>query len=152
LALVTHVAQIARMPLKIKIGTNHPQQTPSGYLSDHSTGNAVDIEPDTPEQGDTIAAAALVAAGAPAQKAAAMARAGGLWTIPHQGFQIQVAWKTHEGGDHYLCVHIGFESDAGTPSQAIQPQFATRRRTAVPPDEAAMVDMHAPMGAGVRRA
>src|SRR2546423_15563442 len=74
LAITDHIAQMVGQTLTIKTGTGADPETPSGMPSDHVDGNAVDIEPDNDQQGDAIATAALVVAGTPPQKAAAMAR------------------------------------------------------------------------------
>lgn len=95
--------------LKVGTGTNHNRMTVDGNVSDHWDGHAVDIPvPIDGAKGDRIATAALIEAGVPAAKARQMARAGGLYTLEHQGRRIQVIWKTNEGGNHHNHVHIGY--------------------------------------------
>ena len=113
LAFLGTVADIYGKPLIVTTGTNHPEYTVDGNVSDHFDGHAADIgmvanggSNDSPI-GDAIAAACLVAAGDPSAQATRQARQGGLWTREHNGLRIQCIWKTNEGGNHHTHVHIG---------------------------------------------
>lgn len=92
--------------LNIGTGSNHSQMTSSGNVSDHWTGNGADL-PATGRRGDTIAYAALRAAGVGEKEARRMARNGGVFNINHGGYRIQILWKTNVGGNHYNHVHVG---------------------------------------------
>jgi hypothetical protein len=113
LTFLARVAGIYGGPIVVTTGTNHSQFTTSGSVSDHYSGHAVDIGMlangggDDSPVGDRIATACLLAAGDPLRRAAAQARAGGLWTRDHDGLRVQCIWKTDAGGNHHNHVHIG---------------------------------------------
>lgn len=92
--------------LSIGTGSNHSKMTSSGNVSDHWTGNGADL-PATGKRGDTIAYAALRAAGVAEKDARRMARNGGVFNINHGGYRIQILWKTNVGGNHFNHVHVG---------------------------------------------
>jgi hypothetical protein len=103
----------ATVPLRLTTGTNHNRMTVDGNVSDHWDGHAGDFAvPIDSHRGDLIAAAALVTAGVPRERAWQMARAGGLFTLnpssgAFKGHRIQVIWKTNAGGNHHNHVHLG---------------------------------------------
>lgn len=115
--------QIAgRLPRRLKVctGTNHNQHSTTGNVSDHWSGNAVDLcssANDFPATGggygDTIAAAAFIVAGKPRAEARRLARQGGAQTIVHGGLRFQIIWKSHVGGNHYDHIHVGIASNPG---------------------------------------
>jgi hypothetical protein len=113
LAFVARIAGIAGRKIVITTGTNHSEYTVDGNVSDHWDGHAADIgmaanggTNDSPV-GDRIMAACLIAAGQSPEEATANARAGGLYTLVHDGLRIQCIWKTYEGGNHHNHVHAG---------------------------------------------
>jgi hypothetical protein len=110
---VARMAARINKPIVITTGTNHKKFTDSGNVSDHFTGNAVDIGmianggTDDSPVGDRIMTAALVLAGVGEADAKKKAQAGGLFTLVHNGMRIQCIWKTFEGGNHHNHVHVG---------------------------------------------
>ena len=98
-AFVSRMATFYDGRLVISTGTNHDQYTLSGNVSDHYSGNGVDLGmaanggTDDGPVGDRIAAAAFLAAGLPRDVAIARARAGGAQTIVSNGLRIQIIWK-----------------------------------------------------------
>lgn len=95
----------------IGTGSNHSQMTASGNVSDHWTGNAMDIPVGLTGQlsGDMVATAALTLAGV--KNAAQTARGGGIHNItptagPFKGKRIQIIWRAP---DHYDHVHVGIQ-------------------------------------------
>jgi hypothetical protein len=115
--MVRVTRQIAgRLPRRLKVctGTNHNRRSTSGNVSDHWSGNAVDLcssangFPATGGgYGDQVATAALMVAGKPRAEAARMARQGGAFTIVHASLRFQIIWKSTVGGNHFDHVHIG---------------------------------------------
>jgi 3D (Asp-Asp-Asp) domain-containing protein len=107
---IRRVAGIAGRPLVLTTGTNHTELTVSGNVSDHVLGLAGDFGsvanrfPIGGGFGTTLAAAALRAAGIPADEALRVAVAGGGHNVCHAGWRVQVIWRT---GGHYDHVHIG---------------------------------------------
>lgn len=113
LRYVERMAALIHKPITITTGTNHPELTVDGNVSDHFTGHAADIGmaanggTDDSPVGDRIMEAALVLAGVPAAAAHAEAQAGGLFTNTHDNLRIQCIWKTTNGGNHHNHVHVG---------------------------------------------
>jgi len=113
LQYVERMAALIHKPITITTGTNHPELTVDGKVSDHPTGHAADIgmaanggNADGPV-GDRIMEAALVLAGVPSAQARAEAQAGGLFTNTYENMRIQCIWKTSNGGNHHDHVHVG---------------------------------------------
>jgi hypothetical protein len=111
---IARMAELLPRPPIVTTGTNHSQYTTSGNISDHWTGHGADFNsirngfPTTGGgYGDTIAEAALLAAGEPPASAQAKATRGGAHTITRGGLRIQIIWKSYVGGDHYNHIHIG---------------------------------------------
>jgi hypothetical protein len=110
LAFVEVVAGIAGRDLVLTTGTNHSELTVSGNVSDHVLGLAGDFGsvangfPVGGGFGTTLAAAALRAAGVDEQTALRLAADGGGHNVCHDGWRVQVIWRT---GGHYDHVHIG---------------------------------------------
>jgi 3D (Asp-Asp-Asp) domain-containing protein len=110
IAFLQAVAGIAARDLILTTGTNHSELTSSGRVSDHVLGLAGDFGsvanhfPLGGGFGTRLAAAALRAAGLPEPAALRLAAAGGGHNICHQGWRVQVIWRTGEHHDH---VHIG---------------------------------------------
>lgn len=104
------VAGIADRELILTTGTNHSVHTSFGRVSDHTLGLAGDFGsvanrfPLGGGFGTRLAAAALHAAGVPGREAWRLAQAGGGHDVCHQGFRVQVIWRT---GGHFDHVHIG---------------------------------------------
>lgn len=117
--LIAAVRQIAsRLPRRLKVctGSNHNRLTTSGNVSDHWSGNAVDLcssangfPASGGGYGDTIAAAALMAAGKERTVAVRIAKHGGAYTIYNRGLRWQIIWKSLVGGNHYNHVHVGIQ-------------------------------------------
>jgi 3D (Asp-Asp-Asp) domain-containing protein len=106
------VAGIAGRPLIITTGTNHSELTSSGNVSDHVAGLAGDFGsvanhfPIDGGFGTKLAAAGLRAAGVPSEAAWRLAAAGGGHNVCHDGWRVQVIWRT---GNHHDHVHIGLK-------------------------------------------
>jgi hypothetical protein len=93
------VSGIAGETLRIGTGTRHSRMTVNGNVSDHWSGNAVDI----PARGKSLirlGQAALIAAGMSPREA--RKQTGGLYNVGGH----QVIFNTHEGGDHTNHLHI----------------------------------------------
>ncbi len=106
------VAGVAGRELVLTTGTNHSLHTSSGRVSDHVLGLAGDFGsvanrfPLGGGFGTRLAAAALRAAGVPEREAWRLAQAGGGHNVCHQGWRVQVIWRT---GGHFDHVHIGLK-------------------------------------------
>ena len=116
-----------------RTGTNHSRYTVDGRVSDHADGHAVDLgmaanggSDDSPV-GDRLMAACLIAGGLAPEQAADIARAGGLYTLEHDGLRVQCIWKTDEGGNHHDHVHAGARPLIMDPAH---PEAATSRTIA----------------------
>jgi len=113
LAFLGRMAGIAGRTIVVTTGTNHSEYTVSGNRSDHWDGHAADMGmagnggTDDSPIGDRIMAACLIAGGQSPEEAIANARAGGLFTLVHDGLRIQCIWKTYAGGNHHNHVHAG---------------------------------------------
>lgn len=108
------MADLLPRPLILTSGSRPGSISASGNVSDHSTGNGADFGsarngfPATGGgYGDTIAAAAFIVAGETPQRAARLARRGGVNTINRGGLRIQILWKTYVGGNHFSHPHVG---------------------------------------------
>jgi hypothetical protein len=99
LQFAKQVSAIYGHPLTIGTGTNHSRMTVNGNVSDHYSGNAVDI-PASGGQLLRLGRAALVAAGMPAKQA--RKAKGGLYNVGGH----QVIFLTNEGGNHFNHLHI----------------------------------------------
>lgn len=101
--------------VKVTTGTNHNRMTTTGNVSDHFSGNGVDIGssangfPSTGGgAGDLIAAHAIKqASGKSWAESLALARKGGAYTFNRNGKRTQVIYKSSVGGNHWNHVHIG---------------------------------------------
>lgn len=101
--------------VKVTTGTNHNRMTTTGNVSDHWSGNGVDIGSSAngfPATGggvgDLIAAHAIKqASGKSWAESLALARKGGAYTFNRNGKRTQVLYKTQVGGNHDDHVHIG---------------------------------------------
>lgn len=110
-------------PLEIISAARPGSTTTSGNVSDHSTGNAIDIhalstrygsEADQ-EHGNRIAYEAVIAAGGSKAQAQAMAENGGaLSVVNDQGVRTQIIWRSDIGGDHHNHVHVGVSGAVGS--------------------------------------
>jgi len=114
--LLEYLAAMAGLygkPIVVSTGTNHSQYTVDGNVSDHWDGYGADLGmaanggSDDGPVGDRLATACLILAGQPPARAAADARAGGLFTLANGGLRIQCIWKTDQGGNHHNHVHVG---------------------------------------------
>lgn len=116
IAFLETVAGIAGRELMLTTGTNHSERTVSGNVSDHVRGLAGDFGsvgnrfPVGGGFGTTLAAAALRAAGLDEAAALRIAAAGGGHNVCHDGWRVQVIWRT---GGHYDHVHIGLRRGCG---------------------------------------
>lgn len=93
------ISSIYGKPLVGSDGTGHSRLTTSGNVSQHTTGNAVDI----PMAGRELlraGRAALIAAGMP--RAQALKANGGLYNVGSH----QIIFLTNEGGNHYDHLHV----------------------------------------------
>ena len=100
----------------VTTGTDHSTHTVDGRVSDHADGHAADLgmianggRDDSPI-GDRLMTACLIVGGLAPEPAADLARAGGLYTLEHDGLRIQCIWKTFEGGNHHDHVHAAARS------------------------------------------
>ncbi len=101
--------------VKVTTGTNHNRMTTTGNVSDHFSGNGVDIGssangfPSTGGgTGDLIAAHAIKqASGKSWAESLALARKGGAYTFNRNGKRTQVIYKSSVGGNHWNHVHVG---------------------------------------------
>lgn len=101
--------------VKVTTGTNHSKMTSTGNVSDHWSGNGVDIGssangfPATGGgTGDLIAAHAIKrASGKSWGDALKLAQRGGAYTFHRNGKRTQVIWKSNVGGNHFNHVHVG---------------------------------------------
>ena len=118
IAFLEGVAGIAGRDLILTTGTRHAERTVSGNISDHVLGLAGDFGsaanhfPIGGGFGTTLAAAALRAGGVPEPEALTLAAAGGGHDVCHQGWRVQVIWRT---GGHYDHVHIGLRHGCAFP-------------------------------------
>ncbi|GEM_PF-5722829 len=116
LGFLERVAGIAGRGLVLTTGTNHGERTSSGRISDHVLGLAGDFGSVANEFplgggfGTRLAAAGLRAAGVPEAEAWRLATAGGGHDVCHDGWRIQVIWRT---GGHFDHVHIGLRRGCG---------------------------------------
>lgn len=103
LKLARQTAGIFGGRLTVTTGTNHSRLTVDGNVSNHWSGNAVDI---AASGGKLLrmGRAALIAAGVPRKKAVKMARAGGLYNIGRW----QIIFRTNSGGNHWDHLHLGY--------------------------------------------
>lgn len=106
---------LPRAPI-VTTGSNHSPTTTSGNPSDHWTGYGADfgsVRNGFPATGggygDTLAEAALLAAGEPPASARQKARAGGAYTITRGRLRLQIIWKSYTGGNHYDHLHVGLK-------------------------------------------
>lgn len=113
------MSSIVGIPLTVGTGTNHNQFVAgTNRVSDHwpdarGVGHAADLPFNAKtvpgrQNGDRVAAAAMIAAGLDAATAHANATKGGVYNIVWRGHRIQVLWKTLVGGNHFTHVHVGF--------------------------------------------
>lgn len=101
--------------VKVTTGTNHNRMTTTGNVSDHFSGNGVDIGssangfPSTGGgTGDLIAAHAIKqASGKSWKESLALARTGGAYKFNRNGKRTQIIWKSNVGGNHFNHVHVG---------------------------------------------
>lgn len=110
-------------PLDIISAARPGSTTTSGNVSDHSSGNAIDIhalstrygsEADQ-EHGNRIAYEAVLAAGGTKEQAQAMANDGGAISVVNdQGVRTQIIWRSDVGGDHHNHVHVGVSGAVGS--------------------------------------
>jgi soluble lytic murein transglycosylase-like protein len=111
LAFLARMAAVYGGEIVVTTGTNHSTHTVDGRVSDHADGHAADLGMtanggiDDSPIGDRLMAACLIAGGLAPERAADFARAGGLFTLEHDGLRIQCIWKTFEGGNHHDHVH-----------------------------------------------
>lgn len=114
LKLAEQVAAQAGETLTIGTGTNHDEMTTSGNVSDHWSGNGVDI-PKSGVELTRLGASALQALGGYSQaEALKLAKKGGIFNLPYgKHRRIQVIVNTNEGGNHFNHLHIGVTANAG---------------------------------------
>jgi hypothetical protein len=116
LAFLARMAAVYGGEIVVTTGTNHSALTVDGRVSDHADGHAADLgmtanggRDDSPI-GDRLMTACLTVGGLAPEQAADLARAGGLYTLEHDGLRIQCIWKTFEGGNHHDHVHAAARS------------------------------------------
>ena len=116
LAFLERMAAVYGGPIVVTSGTDHSTYTVDGRVSDHTDGHAADLgmvanggRDDSPI-GDRLMTACLIVGGLAPKAAADFARAGGLYTLEHDGLRIQCIWKTFEGGNHHDHVHAAARS------------------------------------------
>jgi hypothetical protein len=100
LAFARQVAGVAGETLRADSGATHSKMTVDGNVSQHWTGDAVDI-PATGTHLIHLGQAALIAAGMPRKQA--LQQHGGLYNVGGR----QIIFNTHIGGDHTNHLHLG---------------------------------------------
>lgn len=109
-------------PLTINSAARPGSITTSGNVSDHSSGNALDIHalstrygtPADEEKGNRIAYETVMAAGGGRDLAEQIAAEGGAISFTNQdGVRVQVIWRSDVGGDHHNHVHVGISGATG---------------------------------------
>ena len=116
LAFLARMAAIYGGAIVVTTGTNHSTHTVDGRVSDHADGHAADLGmtanggSDHSPVGDRLMTACLIVGGLAPEQAVDFARAGGLYTLEHDGLRIQCIWKTMEGGNHHDHVHAAARS------------------------------------------
>ncbi len=93
------IASIYGKPIVASDGTGHSRLTVNGRVSQHTTGNAVDI-PASGKELLRMGQAALIAAGMP--RAQALKQRGGLYNVNGH----QIIFLTNEGGNHHDHLHV----------------------------------------------
>ena len=116
LVFLERMAAVYGGPIVVTSGTDHSTYTVDGRVSDHTDGHAADLgmvanggRDDSPI-GDRLMTACLIVGGLAPDPAADFARAGGLYTLEHDGLRIPCIWKTFEGGNHHDHVHAAARS------------------------------------------
>ena len=100
--------------------------TTSGNVSDHDSGNGLDIGVGgdirggggSEKKGNELAYAAFRTAGLSKKEARANAKKGGVYNINRNGVRYQILWKTEAGGNHFNHVHVGVKGGAGADSSS----------------------------------
>jgi hypothetical protein len=100
IAFARRVSGVFGQPLRVGTGTQHSQMTVNGNVSQHWTGEAVDI-PATGKKLLRMGQAALIAAGADPKWA--RKQTGGLYNVGGR----QIIFRTTEGGNHWNHLHLG---------------------------------------------
>lgn len=125
------IAGISGQPVNIISGNRPGSITTSGNISDHSSGNGIDIEaydladpsgtPQTKKQGDQVAMAAMIAAGIKPKEARQYVAGDGPVEVNtyHNGERVQILWRTDTGGNHHNHVHVGIRPEDGTGTSAV---------------------------------
>ncbi len=93
------IASIYGKPIVASDGTGHSRLTVNGRVSQHTSGNAVDI-PASGKELLRMGRAALIAAGMP--RAQALRQTGGLYNVNGH----QIIFLTNEGGNHHDHLHV----------------------------------------------
>lgn len=112
-------------PLNVISGSRPGSITTSGNVSDHSSGNALDIEaydrsegasPKEEAKGNRIATAAAKVAGLDtgSDEFQSFITSGGVYEgVSPSGYRVQILWKTDIGGNHHNHVHVGIRPEEG---------------------------------------
>jgi len=115
-------------PINVISGNRPGSITTSGNVSDHSSGNALDIDAlDQSEgggvqgerEGDAIAKAAARVAGlgVKSPEFKEFLAGGGVYEgVSPSGYRVQILWKTDVGGNHHNHVHVGIRAEEGAAS------------------------------------
>lgn len=120
------IASRVKFTPEITSGSRPGSITTTGNVSDHDSGNGMDLGVGgdirggggNERKGDALAAAALRTAGMSAKEARAAAKKGGVWNVNRNGVRYQIIWKSNTGGNHYNHVHVGVKGGAGADSSA----------------------------------
>ena len=107
-------------PVVVTTGTNHSKFTLSGNISQHFSGDAVDLglggdartDRSVRRRGDKLAIAALRVCGLSYSEAGRVARSGGIHNLRWRNYSVQVIWLTLDGGNHFNHVHVGLGGTA----------------------------------------
>lgn len=99
MSYLEQVSALYGKPIVGSDGTGHSRLSASGRVSQHTTGNAVDV-PASGRELLRMGRAALIAAGMP--RAQAMKQTGGLYNVGGH----QIIFLTNEGGNHHDHLHV----------------------------------------------
>lgn len=99
-SFMRRLSQVTGEPITGDSGAGHSRLTVNGNVSQHTTGDAVDI-PAVGERLIRLGQEALILAGMPPAKA--RKQRGGLYNVGGR----QIIFNTHEGGDHTDHLHFG---------------------------------------------
>jgi len=118
------IAGAVGKPINVISGARPGSTTTSGNTSDHSSGNALDIDAldategsvQSEREGNKIAAAAarVSGLGTKTPEFKSFIDNGGVYEgVSPSGYRVQILWKTDIGGNHHNHVHVGIRPEEG---------------------------------------